>query len=135
MSDDPAFVQGWLGRLAKADGIVAIQILETATGVVVLPPFQAAAEAQDEARLRGATLLRALTAPSTATDAEGEDAFAVVPPAWRGRLEAGEHAIYQARVGRTRVLEALVSRESQDVADLLDSTVEQLEAHFARPAE
>jgi hypothetical protein len=125
-------VEGWLARLTRADGIVAIQVLEMASGLIVAPLDQHSSESAEEARARSAAVVRSLTAPEAA---ESASAFEGVPPAWRGRLGGGDYAIYQARVGRDRILEALVSRETQDVADLLDATVEQLEAHYAGPVQ
>ena len=128
---EAAFVPDWLARLLRTEGIVAVQVLETETGTVVTATHQASAETAEDARRRAIALLRALTVPTPDEDA----GFDVVPPSWRERLETGDHAIYQARVGNARVLEALVSRETQEVADVLDATVEQLEAHVANRAE
>ena len=120
-------------RLAKVDGVVAVQVLDVRTGEVVPLPDPPAAESGADARARAASVLRSLAALDHDDGAAMDDAdpFGTVPPGWRASLETGEHAIYQARVGEGRILEALVSKETQEIEDLLDTTVEQLEAHFA----
>ncbi|HUG53956.1 MAG TPA: hypothetical protein VMR21_10150 [Vicinamibacteria bacterium] len=130
-ADEPGFVEGWLARLTHTEGIAAIQVLEIATGALVVPRGQPTAESAEEARARSVAVVRSLGAGAGETD--GAAAFEAVPPAWRGRLHGGDHALYQARVGSERILEALVSQEGQDVADLLDATVERLEDHYRRP--